>query len=142
MAIFNNGDNAGSSTGKTSGNTTIITEGAALKGEMNVSCDIYIDGQFEGGIHSQHLVTVGKNGKVKGELFASRLIVQGYVEGNVDVDRVEIKEAGRVSGTITSTELIIEAKGHFQGESRIKGENTKKTDPVKGTVPPKEDVKV
>ncbi len=112
---------------------------------MNVSCDLYIDGQFEGSIRSQHLVTVGKNGKVKGELNASRLIVQGYVEGDVDVDRIEIKEAGRVSGTIISTELIIEAKGHFQGESRIKGESAKKQAPLKEMkeVPPvKETAKV
>ncbi len=109
---------------------------------MNVSCDLYIDGQYDGSIHSQHLVTVGKNGKVKGELFASRLIVQGYVEGNIDVDRVEIKEAGRVSGTITSTELIIESKGHFQGESRIKGETKKKVLTDETIAKIKEEVKV
>lgn len=52
---------------------------------------------------------------------AGHLIVQGAIEGNVDVGRIEIKETGHVSGVISSMEMIIEAKGVFEGESHIKG---------------------
>ncbi len=88
---------------------------------MNLNCDIYIDGHFEGTIESQKIITVGKNGKVNGDIRTGRLIVQGLVEGSIDADRIEIKEAGRVSGMIASSELVIEEKGLFEGESRIKG---------------------
>ncbi len=94
---------------------------------MTLHCDLYVDGHFEGLIDSDKMVTIGKNGKVSGEIRAGHLIVQGVVEAEIDIDRIEIKENGHVSGTITSTELIIEAKGHFQGESRIKGEAPKIT---------------
>jgi len=63
---------------------------------------------------------VGKNGHVKGNVVTDRLIVQGYVEGTVDAKTVEIKAHGRVSGEITSTELIIESKGIFEGNSIVK----------------------
>ncbi|HIP14366.1 MAG TPA: polymer-forming cytoskeletal family protein [Sulfurimonas autotrophica] len=119
MAIFNNGDitNQG---GKTDANTTIITTGAKIKGEIELSCNLYIDGELEGLINSTTEVNIGKNGHVKGDITTKRLIVQGLVEGTVHADRVEIKAAGHVNGEITSAELIIEAKGVFEGSSIIK----------------------
>jgi len=103
---------------------------------MNVECNLYVDGGFEGTIHSSKEVTVGKNGTIEGEVFAKHLIVQGEVLGSVSVDIVEIKPTGKVSGTVESTELIIEPKGLFEGNSIIKKDekpkqNTKSESQVK-----------
>jgi len=57
---------------------------------------------------------------MKGTINANRLVVQGYLEGNVDAHRVEIKAAGHVKGEIIATELIIESKGIFEGTSTIR----------------------
>ena len=126
MAIFNNSTNTGSSAASsaTSGNanTTIITEGSFIKGEMNLACDLYVDGEFEGVISSEKEVTVGANGHIKGEIRTNHLIVQGLIEGSIDATRVEIRAAGRVNGSITSSELVIEAHGIFEGDSKIKHE--------------------
>jgi len=46
------------------------------------------------------------------------------MEGTVDAQKVEIKAAGHVKGEIVSSELIIEAKGIFEGSSTIKNETT------------------
>lgn len=119
MAIFNNSDipNKGDSADS---NTTIITAGAKITGEVELSCNLYIDGELEGGINSSKEVNVGKNGHVKGNIITNRLVVQGYVEGSVEADRVEIKAAGHVNGEITSIELVIESKGIFEGNSIVK----------------------
>jgi len=119
MAIFNNGDSQHQST-KTDSSTTIITVGSVIKGEMNLSCNLYVDGEFEGTINSQNEINVGKHGHVKGDVTTKRLVVQGCVEGNISADKVEIKSAGRVNGTIESTDLIIESKGIFEGSSVVK----------------------
>lgn len=119
MAIFNNSDSAHQST-KTDTNTTIITTGSTIKGEMNLACNLYVDGEFEGSINSNKEVNIGKNGHVNGEVNTNRLVVQGYIEGSVNAARVEIKAHGRVNGTIESAELIIEAKGIFEGNSVVK----------------------
>jgi len=87
---------------------------------MTLDCDLYIDGDFEGTIHSKKLITIGKSGKVHGEIHTHSLIVQGLIEGSVEAERLEIMAAGTVKGSILSEELIIEAKGHFEGESKIK----------------------
>jgi cytoskeletal protein CcmA (bactofilin family) len=92
---------------------------------MTLDCDLYIDGEFEGTINSKKLVTVGKSGKVRGEVHTNHLIVQGKIEGSVEADRLEIMSNGRVVGSILSGELVIEAKGHFEGESKIKNKQLK-----------------
>ena len=122
MAIFNHSDNAPASNNN---NTTIITEGSFIKGEMTLDCNLYIDGEFEGTIKSKKLVTIGKSGKVRGEIHTNHLIVQGTVEGVIESERLEIMAAGKVLGSILSSELVIEAKGHFEGESKIKNKEIK-----------------
>lgn len=96
---------------------------------MVLSCNLYVDGEFEGTINSQNEINVGKHGHVKGDVNTKRLVVQGFVEGNISSERVEIKSAGRVSGTIESVELIIESKGIFEGNSIVK--NAKKAPEIK-----------
>jgi len=91
---------------------------------MNLACNLYVDGEFEGVINSKKDVNIGKNGHIKGDVTTQRLVVQGYIEGTVNAHRVEIKAAGRVNGSIESTELVIEAKGIFEGNSIVKKANT------------------
>jgi cytoskeletal protein CcmA (bactofilin family) len=120
MAIFNSSD-SGSQSSQTDSNTTIITAGAKIKGEITLTCNLYIDGELEGEINSQKEVNIGKNGHVKGLINTQRLVVQGYIEGSVNAQRVEIKAAGHVKGEISSSELVIESKGIFEGNSIVKG---------------------
>ena len=123
MAIFNNSDSTHQST-KPDTNTTIITAGSTIKGEMNLACNLYVDGEFEGIIHSNKEVNIGKNGHIKGDVITNRLVVQGYIEGRISAGRVEIKAKGKVNGTIESSELVIEAKGIVEGNSVVKDIST------------------
>jgi cytoskeletal protein CcmA (bactofilin family) len=92
---------------------------------MNLTCNLYVDGEFEGIINSEREVNIGKNGKVKGDIFTKRLVVQGFMDGNVNSNRIEIKAGGHISGSIESSELVIEAKGIFEGNSVLKDANHK-----------------
>ena len=119
MAIFNSNDK-GHKNSKQDSNTTIITAGSSIKGEMNLSCNLYVDGDFDGLINSKKEINVGRNGYIKGDIVAQRLIVQGLIEGSVNAQKVEIKSTGKVKGTIESAELIIESKAVFEGNSILK----------------------
>jgi cytoskeletal protein CcmA (bactofilin family) len=90
---------------------------------MNLACNLYVDGEFEGVINSKKDVNIGKNGHIKGDVVTQRLVVQGYIEGTINAHRVEIKAAGKVNGSIESSELVIEAKGIFEGNSVVKKAN-------------------
>ena len=127
MAIFNNGN--GKADAPTGSNTTIITAGAKIKGEFKLECNLYIDGELEGSVHSSKEVNIGKNGLLQGSVLTERLVVQGHIKGNIDATRVEIKAGGHVSGEIKSKELVIEAKGVFEGNSIIKTDTMNKKQP-------------
>ncbi|MDX9813229.1 MAG: polymer-forming cytoskeletal protein [Sulfurimonas sp.] len=121
MAVFNKGNKSHQSN-KTESNTTIITSGTTIKGDIDIACSLYVDGNFEGSINSQKDINIGKNGYIKGDITTDRLVVNGVLEGSVHAKRVEIKADGKVNGTIESIELIIEAKGVFEGNSIMKKE--------------------
>lgn len=87
---------------------------------MNLTCNLYVDGELEGKINSTKEVNIGKNGHINGDVTTQRLVVQGFVEGNLHAERVEIKANGHVKGTVESSELLIEAKGIFEGNSIVK----------------------
>ena len=120
MAIYNHSDNSTPAAKPSNDNTTIITEGATLKGEMNLECNLYVDGHFEGVVHSENNITIGKKGSIKGDVHTHNIVIQGSVEGSVEANRVEIKSGGKVIGSIISSEFIIESRGIFEGDSKMK----------------------
>ena len=70
-----------------------IGKSVVIKGELNGSEDLTIEGQVEGKIElKDHVLTIGPNGKIKAQVFAKALIVLGEVNGNVTAtDKVEIR---------------------------------------------------
>lgn len=116
MAIFNKSNTSSPA----SSETTIIARGAKIDGVFNCASRLHVDGELKGEIHSKSIVTIGKGGKINGNITASRLIVNGLFEGSADCDGVEVLAGGRFLGKVISKELIIESKAQFEGESKIK----------------------
>ena len=61
---------------------------------------------------------IGKNGVVRGSIYAQKLIVSGKLEGNTHSSVVEILPMGRIEGRVVTPEFVIERKGIFLGESK------------------------
>lgn len=120
MAIFAS-DNQQSNGGAVKGGAaTIIAQGTKIKGDISTDCHLHIDGELNGVIHSKNTVMVGKTGLLEGEVFANKLIVGGKFHGSTESDIVEILPGGRFEGTLSASELVIEKKGIFIGESKSK----------------------
>ena len=94
-----------------------IGKSVVIKGELNGSEDLTIEGQVEGKIElKEHVLTIGPNGKIKAEVFAKMLIVLGEVNGNIAAsEKVEIRDGGSVDGDIVSPRVAIAEGAHFQG---------------------------
>ncbi len=60
---------------------------------------------------------VAESGRVKGDIFAKQLIVNGIVEGNCRAEHIQILANGRVKGKVWSNNLSIEPGGKFFGET-------------------------
>lgn len=83
---------------------------------------LHVDGELNGIIHSESIVVIGKNGNLKGELKADKIVVNGFFEGELEASSLEILTGGVVIGDITINELSIESGGKFNGNSKIKDE--------------------
>ena len=94
-----------------------IGKSVVIKGELNGSEDLTIEGQVEGKIElKDHVLTIGPNGKIKAQVFAKALIVLGEVNGNVSAsEKVEIRDGGSVDGDIVSPRVAIAEGAHFRG---------------------------
>jgi cytoskeletal protein CcmA (bactofilin family) len=94
-----------------------IGKSVVIKGELNGSEDLTIEGQVEGSIQLRdHVLTIGPNGRIKAQVFAKSVIVLGEVMGNVTAtDKVDIRDNGSVDGDIVSPRVAIAEGAHFRG---------------------------
>ena len=94
-----------------------IGKSVVIKGELNGSEDLTIEGQVEGKIELRdHVLTIGANGRIKAQVFAKAVIVLGEVTGNVTAtDKVDIRDNGSVDGDIVSPRVAIAEGAHFRG---------------------------
>lgn len=63
---------------------------------------------------------IGRSGIVKGAINANALVVAGKFIGDSVSNFLELKAQGRIEGTITTNELVVERKGMFIGESKVR----------------------
>jgi cytoskeletal protein CcmA (bactofilin family) len=94
-----------------------IGKSVVIKGELNGSEDLTIEGHVEGKIElKDHVLTIGPNGKIKAQVFAKSVIVLGEVNGNVTAtEKVDIRDGGSVDGDIVSPRVAIAEGAHFRG---------------------------
>jgi cytoskeletal protein CcmA (bactofilin family) len=94
-----------------------IGKSVVIKGELNGSEDLTIEGHVEGTIQlKEHVLTIGPNGRIKAQVFAKSVIVLGEVTGNVTAsDKVDIRDNGSVDGDIISPRVAIAEGAHFRG---------------------------
>jgi len=94
-----------------------IGKSVVIKGELNGSEDLTIEGHVEGTIQLRdHVLTIGPNGRIKAQVFAKSVIVLGEVTGNVTAsDKVDIRDNGSVDGDIISPRVAIAEGAHFRG---------------------------
>jgi cytoskeletal protein CcmA (bactofilin family) len=94
-----------------------IGKSVVIKGELNGSEDLTIEGHVEGTIQLRdHVLTIGPNGRIKAQVFAKAAIVLGEVTGNITAtDKVDIRENGSVDGDIISPRVAIAEGAHFRG---------------------------
>jgi cytoskeletal protein CcmA (bactofilin family) len=94
-----------------------IGKSVVIKGELNGSEDLTIEGQVEGKIElRQNVLTIGPNARIKAQVFAKSVIILGEITGNVAAtDKVDIRDNGSVDGDIAAPRVAIAEGAHFRG---------------------------
>lgn len=95
----------------------VIGASISIKGDLTGEEDLLIQGNVEGTIRlHQHNVTVGKNGRIKADIYAKGIKIEGEVEGNLSSeDKIEIRKTGHVRGNVRAPKVHMEEGCRFKG---------------------------
>ena len=107
---------------------THIGKSLVIKGELSCSEDLYIDGQVEGVIDPKgNRLTIGPNGRVKANVNACVVVVEGKLEGSIQAsDRVDLKQSAVVMGDIAAQRISIDEGAYIKGSVSIQKDAPKK----------------
>jgi cytoskeletal protein CcmA (bactofilin family) len=94
-----------------------IGKSVVIKGELNGSEDLTIEGRVEGTIDlRENVLTIGPNGKIKAQVYAKSVVVLGAVTGNITAsEKIDIRDGGTVEGDLVSPRVGISEGAHFRG---------------------------
>jgi len=111
-------------------NAVNIGKSVIIKGELSGSEDLTIEGQVEGKIElRQNLLTIGPNARIKAQVFAKTVVVEGQVHGNISAgERVDIRDKGVVEGNLAAPRVAIADGAHFRGSIDMQGGGAKAVD--------------
>ncbi|MDH3376770.1 MAG: polymer-forming cytoskeletal protein [Gammaproteobacteria bacterium] len=95
----------------------------SIRGEVTGDEDLVILGHIEGMITlPNHDVTLGKDARVKANVSAKQVIVEGQVEGDVNgKEVVTIRHSGSVQGNISAQRVVLEDGCRFSGSIDMGG---------------------
>ncbi|HOP62539.1 MAG TPA: polymer-forming cytoskeletal protein [Spirochaetota bacterium] len=106
------------STGDISSN--VIGENSYFTGSFNINGSLRIDGRFEGKSLKADQLYIGSDGKVKTNIDAVSVIVEGLIMGNINAtSRVLLMPTAKVYGDIRTPELIIQNGVLLEGRCTI-----------------------
>lgn len=98
-------------------NVSVIGPTLVFKGELSADEDLVIEGHIEGTIahHKKHL-TIGKEGRVKANIHASSVIVEGRLDGDIHSEGiVSLARTADVQGNIYCARIVMEDGARFKG---------------------------
>jgi cytoskeletal protein CcmA (bactofilin family) len=99
-----------------------VARGSALgatlrfKGDLVADEDLVIQGQVEGSILHTRSLTIGAQGRMRGDIRARRIVVEGTVEGNLyALESVNLRRGATVRGDVFSASVAIDDGARLTG---------------------------
>lgn len=88
---------------------SVFSAGLKLKGDVDATNDVRIDGTMEGNISSERKVMIGASGKLKGNIKAQEVHVMGEMKGDLYAKGLaKVGATGKFNGSIISSQIEIE----------------------------------
>lgn len=98
----------------------IIGENSFFTGNFNINGSLRINGRFEGKYLQAEQLYIGPEGKIRTNINALSVIVEGLVIGNINAsNRVLLMPTAKILGDIKTPELIIQNGVILEGRCTI-----------------------
>lgn len=100
--------------------TSVICKGGICNGSLKVEGGLRVDGTVDGEVQVSGLLTVGKNGVIKGNVVADQVVVGGKIKGTVKAEKqLELHSGSCIEGDIYTRSLIVEEGVFFEGMCKM-----------------------
>ena len=95
---------------------TKIGPTAKFRGTIQADGSIRIDGVYEGCIETAGNLIIGEEAKILADITAHNVSVAGTVKGDINANRVEVLETGRIWGDLTVNAFTLDDGGFVSGQ--------------------------
>lgn len=95
----------------------VIGPSITIDGDVRGEEDLLIEGEVSGTVQlKSNSLTIGPQGKVRADVYAHSIYVDGYLEGDLyGSERVHIRKSAQVKGNVTSPRISLEDGAKFKG---------------------------
>ena len=101
---------------------SIIGEGTAFRGDLDLNGLLRVDGDFSGTVRTKGRVLIGRNGRARCTIYAGTVVVGGAVDGNIfAAEKVVVLSTGMIIGNINTPRLVAEEGVVLNGVCRVEG---------------------
>ena len=99
------------------GEIAVIGHSIRIDGDLRGDEDLRIEGNISGTIQlPNHSLTIGREGKIKANVYAKTITVDGEINGDLyGSESVIIRATGRVIGNVIATRIGVEEGAQFKG---------------------------
>ena len=109
---------------------TIIAQDVEFEGVMTFEQPVILQGGIRGSVISQNDVFVATEALITADISARRVSIKGSVEGTVRAsERVELFRSARVSGTVETTDLVMQSGALLNGSCKMSPKITESNQP-------------
>ncbi len=96
------------------GTPSVIGSDITITGNVSATADLQIDGKIDGDVRCGGL-TVGHEGRIKGNVMAETARLGGTIEGGVTVRNLTIAAQAKILGDVAYETIAIENGAHIDG---------------------------
>lgn len=95
----------------------VIGQSITIQGDLSGEEDLTVLGQVQGTVDVKgNSVTIGETGRVKADVYAESIFVEGQVEGNLyGGKQIVLRSSGNVRGNLTAPRVALDDGAQFKG---------------------------
>lgn len=99
------------------GETAVIGRSIQISGDLRGDEDLRIEGDVSGTVELRNSsLTIGKEGRIKADVYAKTVIIEGHMEGDVYAsEKVLIRASAQVLGNLTAPRVGLDEGARFKG---------------------------
>ena len=111
--------------------TSYFGKNLMIKGRISGNGNVIILGGLDGEFNLRGRVKVAQSAKIKGEVKADVISVNGNVQGSLNAkERIHLDQTARIEGQIITPKLSISEGASFDGEIRMSDRRSKPSQPA------------